>query len=240
MPVQRKKLESPKEERARAIENNPCNICRSMGLPICRGHGGGGGGGESESSSRDSQSDEEQKNHEMMSLSLKKPSSLENIFNSELWELTADSDFIYEFNDPYALLRITLNMELGSIVFEAKRELSKEDQDALNDLFDEIEKEFDSFKKSLDKSQIPLESMTLTREANKLTIKIPSPKFYDTFVQQLMDKNLLPTKTFPLPQPNKSVVTPELDPAVEALQKYTSLLPNPFDITNGPKFTGRD
>ncbi|KTD44661.1 hypothetical protein [Legionella quateirensis] len=239
MPVQRKKLESPKEERARAIENNPCNICRSMGLPICRGHGSGGGGG-ADSDSRDSQSDEEQTHHEMMSLSLKNPSFLESVFNSELWQLTADSDFIYEFNDPYALLRITLNMELGSIVFEAKKELSKEDQDALNDLFDAIEKEFDLFKKSLDKSQIPLESMTLTRDANKLTIKIPSPKFYDTFVQQLMEKNLLPTKTFPLPQQNKTVGTPELDPAEEALQKYTSLLPNPFDIRNGPKFTGRD
>lgn len=53
MVVAKKREETQKDERARAIENNPCSICRSLGLPFCRGHGGGSGGGGSDSASDD-------------------------------------------------------------------------------------------------------------------------------------------------------------------------------------------
>lgn len=234
MPENKQKNESPKDERARAIEKNPCTMCRALGLPICRGHGGGGGGG-SEGGDEDSQKDENQKDNEQP---LSRNTSMDEVLiSSELWQLPADADFIFEFDEPHALLDITLNMELGSIVFQGHKELSDEEQEALDALFDEIEKQFNTFKKSLDNPQIPLESMTLNREGNKLTIKIPSPKYYDAFVQQLMDKNLLPTKATPLQEQKKAEEPREMTPADEAIQRYTSLLPNPFDFNNGPKFS---
>lgn len=236
MPENKQNNESPKDERARAIEKNPCTMCRALGLPICRGHGGGGGGG-SEGGDEDSQKDEKQNDNEQQLLN--RSSSMDEVLiYSELWHLPADVDFIFEFDDPHALLDITLNMELGLIVFQGHKELTAEEQEALDELFDEIENQFNAFKKSLDNPQIPLESMTLNREGNKLTIKIPSPKYYDAFVQQLMDKNLLPNKAAPLQEQNKAEEPMEMTPADEAIQRYTSLLPNPFDFKNGPKFSG--
>ncbi|STX49529.1 Uncharacterised protein [Legionella hackeliae] len=38
-----KDKESKKDLRSKAIENNPCSLCRAFGLPVCRGHGGGRG-----------------------------------------------------------------------------------------------------------------------------------------------------------------------------------------------------
>lgn len=234
MSEHRQKNESPKDERKRTIENNPCSMCRALGLPICRGHGGGSGG--SEGSDENSQKDENQKDNEGQLLSRSTPMDKVLIY-SELWQLPADADFIFKFDDPHALLDITLNMELGSVVFQGHKEPSAEEQEALDALFDEIEKQFNGFKKSLNNPQIPLESMTQNREGNKLTIKIPNPKYYDAFVQQLMDKNLLPNKAAPLQEQKKAEEPVEMTPADEAIQRYTSLLPNPFDINSGPRFS---
>ncbi len=114
--------------------------------------------------------------------------------------------------------------------------LFSEELEAVGKLFDQIEKQFSQFKKSLDNPQIPLESMTLLRTGNTLTLKIPNPKYYDTFVQQLMDKNLLPSKAVPLQQQHKTE-SKELSQEEATIQRYTSLLPNPFDIKNGPRFS---
>ena len=39
-----KNKEAQEDPMAKMIKNNPCGLCKTMGLPICKGHGGGGGG----------------------------------------------------------------------------------------------------------------------------------------------------------------------------------------------------
>lgn len=185
MVVAKKREETQKDERARAIENNPCSICRSLGLPFCRGHGGGSGGGGS-----DSASDDKVDNNDHQLLAPKNPANVTNIdqllLHSGLWHLPEDEDFVFEFKDPLALVNMTLNMELGLLVLQGKRELGNEEQNALDELYDTIAQEFNLFKNSIKDPQVPLEAMTLAREGNSLTIKIPSPKYYDLFVQLSM------------------------------------------------------
>ncbi|HAT1771388.1 TPA: hypothetical protein RG395_001707 [Legionella pneumophila] len=238
MVLAKKREETKKDERARAVENNPCSICRSLGLPFCRGHGGGSGGGGS-----DSTSDDKLEGNDHQLLAPKDPANVPSIdqllLHSGLWHLPEDADFVFEFKDPLALVNMTLNMELGFLVLQGKRELSNEEQKALDELFDTIKQEFNLFKNSIKDPQFPLETMTLAREGNSLTIKIPSPKYYDLFVQQLMDKNLLPGNAPVLQHQNQSVKHPEKLGAVmekdSAKEEYKSFLPNPFDISRGPK-----
>ncbi|MHA3319194.1 hypothetical protein [Legionella pneumophila] len=236
MVVAKKREETQKDERARAIENNPCSICRSLGLPFCRGHGGGSGGGGSDSASDDKADDND---HQL--LASKNPANVTNIeqllLHSGLWHLPEDEDFVFEFKDPLALVNMTLNMELGLLVLQGKRELGNEEQNALDELYETIAQEFNLFKNSIKDPQVPLETMTLAREGNSLTIKIPSPKYYDLFVQQLMEKNLLPGKAPVLQHQNQSVKHPEKSEAAKdsVMEEYKSSLPNPFDISRGPK-----
>lgn len=237
MSVNTKRKETQKDERARAIENNPCSMCRSLGLPMCRGHGassgGGGSGGGSESKSEDKSS-----NNENLIPFTKGLSTIGKILlHSGLWHVPADEDFVFKFENPFALLNIKLDMEHGSIVFQSKKELSDEEQEAVDELFDAIEQQFNQFKDSLIDLQIPLELMTLKREGGTMTIKIPSPKYYDAFVQQLMEKNLLPNKEPSLQQQHKTGKQPEASTARkdQEQEEYKSSLPNPFDITRGPK-----
>lgn len=237
MVVAKKREETQKDERARAIENNPCSICRSLGLPFCRGHGGGSGGGGSDSASDDKKVDDNK--HQL--LAPKNPANVTNIeqllLHSGLWHLPEDEDFVFEFKDSLALVNMTLNMELGLLMLQGKRELSNEEQNALDELYDTIAQEFNLFKNSIKDPQVPLEAMTLAREGNSLTIKIPSPKYYDLFVQQLMEKNLLPGKAPVLQHQNQSVKHPEKSEAAKesVMEEYKSSLPNPFDISRGPK-----
>lgn len=236
MVVAKKREETKKDERTRAVENNPCSICRSLGLPFCRGHGGGSGGGGSDGES-DVKLDESKLNNDYKLFAPNVSTVDQLLLNSGLWHLPVDADFIFEFKDPLALVNITLNMELGSLVFQGKRKLSNEEQKALDELFDAIEQEFNLFKNSIKDPQFPLETMTLAREGNSLTIKIPSPKYYDSFVQQLMDKNLLPSNAPVLQHQNKSAKHPEKSEAAKdsVMEEYKSSLPNPFDISRGPK-----
>lgn len=236
MVVAKKREETQKDERARAIENNPCNICRSLGLPFCRGHGGGSGEGGS-----DSASDVKLDGNDHQLLAPKNPANVPSIdqllLHCGLWHLPEDADFVFEFKDPLALVNMTLNMELGLLVLQGKRELGNEEQNALDELFDTIGQEFNLFKNSIKNPQFPLETMTLAREGNSLTIKIPSPKYYDLFVQQLMDKNLLPSNVPVLQHQNQSVKHPQKSEAAKdsVMEEYKSSLPNPFDISRGPK-----
>lgn len=232
MVLAKKREETKKDERARAVENNPCSICRSLGLPFCRGHGGGGS---------DSASDDKSEGNDHQLLAPKNPANVPSIdqllLHSGLWHLPEDADFVFEFKDPLALVNMTLNMELGFLVLQGKRELSNEEQKALDELFDTIKQEFNLFKNSIKDPQFLLETMTLAREGNSLTIKIPSPKYYDLFVQQLMDKNLLPSNTPALQHQNQSVKHLEKLGAAKdsVMEEYKSSLPNPFDISRGPK-----
>tara|TARA_Y100000588_G_scaffold395275_1_gene522206 strand:+ start:3847 stop:4536 length:690 start_codon:yes stop_codon:yes gene_type:complete len=207
------------------LDNNPCGICRSMGLPVCKGHGGGAGGGGSDDSEAQENSTDKALNSN--------PATLELSFTKNgSWSKT-DEDFVYEFNNPNALMSLTLDMGRGLIQFFGKKDLSTEQQKALDEFYQQIKDEFNEFKSELATKGIDVQQMLMERDGNNLTIKIPNPKHYDAFVQRLMDKNLLITQVEPQDIKRMSVQ----DRPAEQEQEHKSTAPSPFDMS-GPKPQG--
>lgn len=218
------------DTRSQALENNPCNMCRAMGLPVCKGHGGGGGGGDSDSESETAEENDLQKTDTAI------PESLHEVFSeSTLWQYIDGTDDIYTYDAPLALLSIKLDLGAGSLVFSKHDNLSKEEEQELNKLLDTIENELNDFKAELEAKGMDTQAIQCHRENGCLTIKLPTPGYFDAFVQRLTDKNLLVTD---LPQKKhtlESAVTKHQDNPAQEEQQNAATAPNPFDITQGPK-----
>jgi hypothetical protein len=135
---------------------------------------------------------------------------------------------------------VPLDLKACALTFSGEDDLSEEEQEALDLLFDTIEEELNAFIKEfeaeLEADEIDVESIQSHREENTLTIKMPSPKYYDAFVQQLMDKNLLPTPLNQEKTKNNAMAEKHQVPAQEDQkeQEATSTASNPFNIKNGP------
>lgn len=211
------------DQRKSALDNNPCGICRALGSPTCKGHGGGAGGGGSGDSEAQEKSIDKALNANPAALEL-------SLTKNGLWRKT-DEDFAYEFNNPVALMSLTLDMGRCSIQFSGKKDLSTEQQKALDEFYQQIKDEFNEFKSELATKGIDVQQMLMERDGNNLTIKIPNPKHYDAFVQRLMDKNLLITQVEP--QDTKRMNVQDRP----AEQEHKSTAPSPFDMS-GPKPQG--
>ncbi|TAL59902.1 MAG: hypothetical protein EPN84_10380 [Legionella sp.] len=239
MPSNNPKEESKRDLRARAVANNPCSICRALGIPVCRGHGAGGGGGGGDG---DTNSDTIDNKADLNSIMLDPKVTADvnalskSLIQTEEWHQSEDADLVLEFAEPSAYVHIILNMEIGSLVFRASRELSEEEQKALDELFDAIEKELALFKNELINMNEPIQAIKMVREHDSLSIKIPDPKHYDLFIQSLIDKNLLPNTSTAEFNINQSIT---LDPTELSSDNNKSRAPTPFDI-HGPKPQGWD
>lgn len=231
-------------------ERNPCGICRASGLPVCKGHGGGGGGGGGGSS----ESAKEDKSASPVPAPQLKGSALSTnpapsidlvalLNQNEDWTNQDDLDSAFKFENPEALFTIEMDMELGSLTFSGNKDLSKEQQDTLDEFFNAIENELIAFKNELTtrgENPTSLAQIKLTRERNALTLKLPTPTIYDAFIQRVVDKNILPVK--PAPQPGKtqemkiSEITSQSKAQVPETSKppEQSTAPTPFNIKNGP------
>lgn len=216
-----------KDPRQKAIDNNPCGICRAFGLPTCRGHsGGGGGGGESGGSNDD---DDKSKTDELGD-KLTADALKDILIQSEGWSLIKDTEYNFEFSGLNSLISITLKMEVGTFNFRGKNDVTEDEQKDVDELYDAIKKELELFKAELAEKNLPINAIKLSQVGNNLTITIPSPKQYDQFIQRVMDKNILPRETQQLQ--DKSAM---IQSAMDSIQQDTkSISPNPFDMS-GPK-----
>lgn len=217
------------DPRAKAVKNNPCGICRALGLPVCKGHGGGsGGGGGDASKSADDTLDTTSNiiDHDSLEKALS---------NSPLWDESYNIDDLYTFDTPHSLFSIKLDLGSGTLVFSARDNLSKEEQQALKTFFDAVENELNEFKNELKAQGFDTDAIQCHREKNSLSIKLPTPKYYDAFIQRLMDKNLLVTQVSH--ELNEIPSIPSDAPKTQReTQQASSTAPNPFDISKGPKF----
>ena len=232
--------DTQKDSRTRAIENNPCNMCRALGLPICRGHGGGGGGGDGGAAG------ETQDNTQSMSGSpwpvlkpvVENEKLVQFLLESGMWALAEDADLELEFSNLDALLTIKLDMENGELLFEGKRDLPP---GTLDELFDAVEQELALFSQELKDRKLIEEPINAVRnrEKNTLSIKILSPQYYDIFIQRLLSKNILPNQPAPVLeekedlQQTAAIQVPELEMASIARAAPTPL--DLFDISRGPR-----
>ncbi|MCC5015021.1 MULTISPECIES: hypothetical protein [unclassified Legionella] len=229
--------ETQKDSRTRAIENNPCNMCRAFGLPICRGHGGGGGDGGSAGETQD--------NTQSMSGSpwpVSKPVTeneklIQFLLESGMWALAEEADLELEFSNLDALLTIKLDMENGELLFEGKRDLPP---GTLDELFDAVEQELALFSQELIDRKLINEPINAVRdrEKNTLSIKIPSPQYYDIFIQRLLSKNILPNLPVPALEEKEDLQQTATKHSPEELASITRTTPTPldlFDISRGPR-----
>lgn len=73
---------------------------------------------------------------------------------------------------------------------------------------------------------------------NTLSIKIPSPQYYDIFIQRLLSKNILPNLPVPALEEKEDLQQTATKHSPEELASITRTTPTPldlFDISRGPR-----
>lgn len=227
---------SSKDEPTSSPKKNPCGMCRANGLRVCKGHGGGAGGGGGGGGSSDS-SDNQEGLSTSPSPKLKPKTLQERLAENLISTDGLDSVFIFENQD--ALFTMKLDMDCGSIIFCGKKDLSKNQQATLDEFFNTIKTELSAFKKELIKmGEDPklIDKINAVHVENVLTLKFPSPKYYDAFVERLIDKNLIFIEPVPQQEKIREAVTPQLLASPEDTEpSHKSTAPTPFDIRPEPK-----
>ncbi|HHY1453248.1 TPA: hypothetical protein ACV1OQ_000301 [Legionella pneumophila] len=229
MPAEPKsKKENKRDERSKALDSNPCGMCRAAGLPICRGHGRGAGGGNEVKGENSPQDNAPAPKYVSTNIEVKALSSY--LEDSAVW--SSDEDFLYNFNNDLAVFSIKLDSAMGLIYFQGNESLSANDKKDLNELYDKIEDELKMFT-----DEVNAQNISISRKGNDLKISIPDPNLYDQFVTRLLNKNLIPNNNYKAdldfktnPDAKQKVVAEN-----EAVASYKS--PNPFDISKGPRPT---
>lgn len=174
----------PKPRQKSAVEENMCSLCRAVGNPPpCKGHGGGGGGGGSSgSSSKD--------NKNLMNIpTTSKTLPVNNQVAFDWLELLKPRAGNIQFES--GLLQISSDNLHGILILLKLRDMIEKDIKASNLLFDKIESEFGKFKKNLEKEGISTDGFKVERKENGLMIKISQPNYYEAYILQLVNKNLL-------------------------------------------------
>lgn len=176
-----------------AVDNNPCAMCRSMGLPGCNGHGAGSGGG--------SGGDSTEAKKEKITYSSNKVTSEPRLPLSSkpkedktkaMWvksNLLSNTTSTYEVG----LLSIESNRLMGNLTFKVRPGLSKVEEKISREFLNAVKNEFDDFKNQLIENGISTTNFSATLKGNELSVHIPNPKYFDKFIKHLESKNLLPT-----------------------------------------------
>lgn len=211
-----------------AIENNPCGRCRVAGFPTCKCGGGGGAG----SGSGGGSSGDKTKNTDTMPASnqairgqrtlaaIQEFDKAKTIFVQSLLASNTTTNF------EAGLLLIESDPLYGNLTLKIKPGLSKSEIQLVQDFFKIIKKEFESFKDQLTEKGISTTNFTIEVKDDKLSIHIPNPKYYRSFIEK---NNLFPA---PNPEQNKNEI-------VNESKKEEKNKISPFsDISKGPKPNG--
>lgn len=185
-----------KDDRTKAIQSNPCGICRANGSPVCKGHGGSCSSGSDDSSDR---LEDASTKTTATGISAYRPISLETLLiQSAVWKHT--DELTFKFESPNALFTMEIDMENNRIVFLGDKNLLREQQKELNLFLNTILDELKQFKAELTAQGVSANNIKVTRGENTLILSFGSAKQYDSFVQRLIDKNLIPMHPRPVLQ----------------------------------------
>ncbi|MCL9685301.1 hypothetical protein [Legionella maioricensis] len=196
------KLNKEKEKKDAAEEavKVRCKTCFKEIYPQrkCFGHGGGGGG-----DNDDELQDGESQGYEPEPF--ENTSSADQIISEELLidegiELLGGAGQQTEEEPQFDLERI---MELvvfnndsgkGILTIRAKPGHLVDDEKEIEEFLKAIEAVFEQFKSDLKKQGIAVDDFTCIHNKNELIIRIPVPKYFDAFIQDLTAKKLLPSE----------------------------------------------
>lgn len=203
-----------------------CRICGKFLYepPQCFGHGGGGSGSESasETTNKDDgkglSSNSNKKSDIISSASSAKTSILPITNSTKTMPLTNDKND-KKFNTKIIsellskkLLVLNNDREKGSLTIKLLCDLmllSREQKSELNKFIVAILKELEEFKKENNISA-SCHIMKQDKEGNitSLQVTLPKPDLYDTFIQRLVSKHLLPLQNIKQ-QENQKITYPE-------------------------------
>ncbi len=206
-----------------AWSNNPCGMCRAMRKPTCSGHGGGssgGGGGESGASAG-----AEKNGPGLVAAATESVESVDSVMSWLDNALNAESAIDYETG----IFSVHMDKLAGELTIKVLPTfLSKEYAEIVKEYFSAIKKEFEKFKDVLKEQGVATKDFTLEMSDMILSIKIPTPAYYDAFVRQLTKANLLPVPEFLYELQNKNklqstIASPVTAPSKIAPQQLESL-----------------
>lgn len=101
-----------------------CEMCRAMGLAMCKGHGGGsGGGGNPDASSN-------KKEETLATLKLSSDALEAKLMQNAAWKKPDELEQTFLFKDQDALFTMTLDMENNQIILSGNKNLIENDQAA--------------------------------------------------------------------------------------------------------------
>lgn len=190
MTTPNKETQKAKEEKSDArqemINKNPCSLCRNRGLPVCKCKGVEAGGGSSDKSEELELSSEPSLDDELFGL------SPEAVLDEKLFMINQSQFDLLRLTD---LVTITNNASRGILTMRPKLGLNLEDSKAVQEFVHKIKLAFDQFKIALQKQGINVDHFTMVDKPNELTLRIPGPKYYDLFIQQLKANNMLPKES---------------------------------------------
>lgn len=207
-----------------AIENNICGVCRVMGYPPpCKGHGGTGGGGHGNRTGN-------VEFKECRDIVAAAPSHINTKLIPTIDSIQHDWKQLLKLRAgevafELGLLSIESDILRGLLTFRKKSLLSEEEMKLLKDFLNIIKLEFISFKNKLNEDGISTKNFALLLKDDSLTIRIPDPRYYDAFILQLTNKNLLPSP--------KTAQKNEVEMNAVEAKKNSNL--SPFDIHKGPR-----
>jgi hypothetical protein len=264
-----------KDPLAKLIERNPCARCRAAKMATCKCGGSSSGSGSSSDGSEEKTEkadkkapanvpgqliDKETKELTMPTQAINSK-NLTMQFRLNYNKKMFNSEIISELLSK-KLLMIDNDKERGILTIKLQCDpklLSEEQRNELKKFVNTILKELDAFKKE-HKISANCAIINKDNEGNILSLRIalPVPKIYDTFIQRLAVKNLLPTQnikqqakekivykegmnhfnlnslsTKPTPAMNKQVKSMDETEQYKKEQKSSSIRPrSPLD---GPK-----
>ncbi|MFC3907522.1 hypothetical protein ACFORL_00330 [Legionella dresdenensis] len=215
---------------AKAVKKNSCNQCRALGLAVCKGHAGGGGKGGSQGEGKESApAQASSANEEAFS-----SDNLNELFaQSMLWMPVDEEGGGFKYKNPLAAFTIILDLDKGLLQFKGLQPLTAGQEALMKALYASIETEFTEFKQELEEQGVNIDQMLLTREGYNLTIKIPYPKYYDSFIRRLIEKNYLPLEISFDDVPKQTLANDNTAELTEA-PGWKLPTPAPFNIVPKP------
>lgn len=207
---------------------NMCGICEALGKPPpCLGHGGGGGGGSSGGGEESTKV--ESSGMENTPAQMSNEPGISGKINYEIGQpLSVSKDLNIETLE---LLTIYYDNKNGNLIIRGKDGLSEVEKSTLREFLIAVKKEFDEFKNTLETKGIIVDKFHANLKDAELSIHIPNLKYYNEFIQQLQNKNLLPENNVKQQENKAHLLSKDKNQILEEKQSMFS----PFKTKPKPK-----
>lgn len=200
------------------VNDNPCGICRAMGRPApCRGHRGGSNNEEEEENRLEVEGYSKQA---LTSHATTLPEPRQAVISEWLTRMESSNA---SFQVTARNVSIKLDRMMGQLNVVLKDGLSPVEASHAQAYLLSVYNEFEKFCATLEKNGVDLKGAHASLTQGELRIEIPKQQYFDLFIHQLLEKELLPTC--------KPTLENASYPDVPEQEADQSNAPNPFVIS---------